>query len=301
MVFNTPEFFVFFAIVLGLYYVLNHRWQNVLLLIASYIFYGWWDWRFCSLLFISTVLDFVCGLRLKGPNPETLAVDQRRRAARHAGLLQVLQLLRRHLRRAARPFGIHPHSVTLNIILPVGISFYTFQTLSYTIDIYRGETAADAQLARLRRVRVLLPAAGGRPDRAGADLLPQIAAPAAASPTRVVRGRSTSSSSASSRRSPSRISSRRDRPVFSNPGRFMPGSYCWRSTCSPSRSTATSPATRTSPAASPLFLGFGLMDNFRAPYFSLRHPGLLAPLAHHAVAWLRDYLYISLGGNRGGS
>ena len=67
MVFDTPEFFVFFAIVLGLYYVLNHRWQNILLVASSYFFYGWFDWRFCGLLAFSTVIDWYCGLHIPGP------------------------------------------------------------------------------------------------------------------------------------------------------------------------------------------------------------------------------------------
>lgn len=64
MVFNSFEFAVFFCIVLGLYWILKHRWQNAMLLAASYVFYGFWDWRFLSLIIFSTVLDYFCGLAL---------------------------------------------------------------------------------------------------------------------------------------------------------------------------------------------------------------------------------------------
>jgi len=64
MLFNSFEFMVFFPLVLALYYVLGRRGQNLLLLLASYLFYGWWDWRFCSLLALSTLIDFFCGLAM---------------------------------------------------------------------------------------------------------------------------------------------------------------------------------------------------------------------------------------------
>ena len=64
MLFNSLTYFVFFSIVLVSYYLLPHRWQNRMLLVASYIFYGWWDWRFLSLILISTAADYVCGLQI---------------------------------------------------------------------------------------------------------------------------------------------------------------------------------------------------------------------------------------------
>ena len=139
MVFNSFVFVVFFALVYGLYIVLRHRAQNVLLLVASYVFYGWWDWRFLSLVLASTVLDYVCGLRI---------VDDatRRRLwislsmAGNLGLLfffKYFNFFADSTARALAFFGLEADWTTLNIVLPVGISFYTFQTMSYTLDIYR--------------------------------------------------------------------------------------------------------------------------------------------------------------------
>ena len=64
MQFNTYEFLVFFVVIYGLYFCLKHPWQNKLLLVASYVFYGWWDWRFLSLIFISTLTDYLCGIQI---------------------------------------------------------------------------------------------------------------------------------------------------------------------------------------------------------------------------------------------
>jgi alginate O-acetyltransferase complex protein AlgI len=143
MTFPTFEFSVFFLVILGLYYVLPHRAQNVMLLIASYIFYGWWDWRFLGLLFFSTSIDYLVGLGLVS------ARFERYRGALLAGSIVVqlgllaffkyFNFFAGSLAVLLRGLGVGIEPLALNILLPVGISFYTFHTMSYTIDIYRRE------------------------------------------------------------------------------------------------------------------------------------------------------------------
>ena len=139
MVFTAPEFFLFLPVVLLVYYCLNLRWQNLFLLAASYFFYGWADWRFCTLLFISTVLDFVCGLRIPGRHGKWWLWASVAGQLALLGFFKYFNFFRESFATVLRSVGMDPGWPTLDIILPLGISFYTFQTLSYTIDIWRGK------------------------------------------------------------------------------------------------------------------------------------------------------------------
>ncbi len=140
MLFSQLIFVVFIAVVLALLFIIrNNRWRKVVLLIASYYFYAYWDWRFCGLLLFSTLVDFAVGQGLKRTE-----VSLRRKlllAVSVIANLGVLGFFKYYnffvdsLQRLCAPLGWHLQ--TLDIILPVGISFYTFQTLSYTIDVYR--------------------------------------------------------------------------------------------------------------------------------------------------------------------
>ncbi|MBN3521229.1 MBOAT family protein [Algoriphagus lutimaris] len=143
MLFNSIEFAIFLPIVFILYWALrkHFRFQLYILLVASYIFYGWWDWRFLSLIIFSSGIDFLIGKRLG-----TLTVESKRKMLLGLSLLTNLGLLgffkyynffSESLSEAFTFFGKEISTGRLNIILPVGISFYTFQTLSYTIDVYR--------------------------------------------------------------------------------------------------------------------------------------------------------------------
>jgi alginate O-acetyltransferase complex protein AlgI len=145
MLFNSYEFiFLFLPIVLGGYYlVLRHRGRMVFLTIMSYVFYGWWDYRFCALMFISTILDFITGYQVAQGK-----TDRARKAwvavslIGNLGLLgffKYFDLFARTINAWAAWLGhTSPVLPLLQITLPVGISFYTFQSMSYTIDIYRG-------------------------------------------------------------------------------------------------------------------------------------------------------------------
>ena len=137
MLFNSAEFLVFLPIVFGLYWFVTHRHlraQNLLLLVASYIFYGWWDWRFLGLIALSTLVDYFVGIRIEE------ADDQQRKKrwlwvslAVNLGILGYFKYANFFIENwiaAWDGLGVTMHASTLQIILPVGISFYTFQTLS---------------------------------------------------------------------------------------------------------------------------------------------------------------------------
>ena len=144
MLFNSIDFAVFLPIVFILYWALGSnkiKEQNLLLFLVSYVFYGWWDWRFLSLIFFSTIVDYTIGVSLKTNNNQN-----QRKALLWASILVNLGFLgffkyyNFFLDNFISAFTFLGGSFTassLQIILPVGISFYTFQTLSYSIDVYK--------------------------------------------------------------------------------------------------------------------------------------------------------------------
>jgi alginate O-acetyltransferase complex protein AlgI len=149
MLFNSLEFAVFFPLVLLTYCLLPRRGQNRMLLIASYVFYGWWDYRFLSLIIISTCLDYLAGLKMdvatNGPNGPDQAKRKLWLSLSLIGNLGILFTFKYFnffldsLQALLGSAGLQISPFQFGLVLPVGISFYTFQTLSYTIDIYRGK------------------------------------------------------------------------------------------------------------------------------------------------------------------
>ncbi|MEL6805130.1 MAG: MBOAT family protein, partial [Bacteroidota bacterium] len=146
MLFNSIEFAIFLPLVFLLYWsrLRQHlQAQNLLILIASYVFYGWWDYRFLGLIALSSVIDYAVGFQVaKAANKQIAKRWLSLSLLSNLGMLGVFKyydFFVESLVSSVAGFGLTLDWPTLNIILPVGISFYTFQTLSYTIDIYRGK------------------------------------------------------------------------------------------------------------------------------------------------------------------
>jgi hypothetical protein len=144
MLFNSDQFLIFLVVVYGLYLLLRERQQqNLMLLIASYVFYGAWDWRFLSLIVGSTLIDYVAAARIdRSTSPRARRGYLVLSLVFNLGMLGFFKYYNFGIESMAellRGLGLQPHLSTLRIILPVGISFYTFQTISYTVDVYRGE------------------------------------------------------------------------------------------------------------------------------------------------------------------
>lgn len=180
MLFNSLEFFVFLPLTFLIYYVLNkhHNAQNLFLVVASYTFYGWWDWRFLGLIFISTVIDWWVGLKIqhaKGKYPKFyLGIS----LFSNLGILLFFKYYNFFVEsfvEAFRAIGYEFNSVwILNIILPVGISFYTFQTLSYSIDVYRGKLKATNDIIAFAAFVSFFPQLVAGPIERATNLLPQM-------------------------------------------------------------------------------------------------------------------------------
>ncbi|MEE9297748.1 MAG: MBOAT family protein [Acidimicrobiia bacterium] len=180
MLFNSLEFFVFLAIVLGLYWRLRRARQNVLLLVASYVFYGWWDYRFLSLIIVSTVADFFIAQRVD------LSAGERARKrwlfasfGVNLGILAAFKYFNFFVDSAVallESVGFSAHAPTLSVVLPVGISFYTFQTISYTFDVYRRRIEPERNLITFGVYVAFFPQLVAGPIERAQHLLPQIQA-----------------------------------------------------------------------------------------------------------------------------
>lgn len=181
MLFTTTAFLVFLLIVLPLYYALPHRLQNVMLLIASYIFYGWWDWRFLFLLLFSTVLDYLVGLGLVWPPlhryRKFMLVASICVQMSLLGVFKYYDFFAVSLAEVFASVGWHVELPLLRLILPVGISFYTFHTLSYTIDIYRGKFTPTTDFIAFALFISFFPQLVAGPIARASHLLPQMIAP----------------------------------------------------------------------------------------------------------------------------
>jgi len=180
MFFNSFIFFIFLAAVLAIYLSLGtRRGRAVCLLAASCLFYGYWDWRFLSLLAVSTVVDFTVGLKLE----RTEAQRTRRRLLLSSlvvnlgilGVFKYFNFFAGGLQAVAGALGLRLDFVHLNIILPVGISFYTFKTLSYTIDVYRRKLPPTRSLVDYALYVSFFPNLVAGPIDRARSLLPQIA------------------------------------------------------------------------------------------------------------------------------
>ena len=144
MLFNSIDFAIFLPIVFLLYWFVtnkNLKLQNLLIVVASFVFYGWWDWRFLSLIVFSTIVDYTVGRQLRNEeNQLKRKILLWTSILVNLGFLGFFKYYNFFLDNFIAAFSFFGHEIqknSLNIILPVGISFYTFQTLSYTIDVYK--------------------------------------------------------------------------------------------------------------------------------------------------------------------
>ncbi|GHB23862.1 MBOAT family O-acyltransferase [Mongoliitalea lutea] len=203
MIFTSVEFLIFLPLVFLAYWFVfqkNLKFQNAFILLASYVFYGWWDWRFLGLIIASSVVDYWCGLKIVSSKKLEVSDEESLNPTHNLplttyiswfknpkfyltlslvfnlGLLGFFKYFNFFIDSATdllTLLGFQAHSGTLNIILPVGISFYTFQTLSYTIDVYRGKMKpTQAPVAFFAYVSFFPQLVAGPIERAS-HLLPQ--------------------------------------------------------------------------------------------------------------------------------
>lgn len=303
MLFTESIFWVFFLVVGALYVVLPHKLQNRMLLVASYVFYGSWDWRFLSLILISTVVDYLVGLKMaeeqSQPRRKMLLWVSLGVNLGMLGIFKYLGFFVESFHALLMGFGYDANMTTLAIVLPVGISFYTFQTLSYTIDIYRRDLKPTHDFFDFALFVAFFPQLVAGPIERARNLLPNITAPRTLSWEAFSRGAvlcllglikkvviadgvAPSVDAIYAAPDPSRLD------VILATWLFAVQIYCdFSGYTDIARGVAK-------------MLGFGLMRNFAQPYFAVDPQEFWRRWHISLSSWLRDYLYISLGGNRGG-
>lgn len=180
MLFNSVDFAIFLPLVFLLYWFVtatNLKLQNLLIVAASYIFYGWWDWRFLSLLLFSTLVDYLIGILLSKQKTQhkrklllwlSIAVN-----LGFLGFFKYFNFFIANFVAAFSFFGVPFSHQSLSIILPVGISFYTFQTLSYTIDIYKRKLEPTKDFIAFAAYVSFFPQLVAGPIERATNLLPQ--------------------------------------------------------------------------------------------------------------------------------
>jgi D-alanyl-lipoteichoic acid acyltransferase DltB (MBOAT superfamily) len=181
MIFTSWPFLVFLPTVLALYFLLWKRARIWLLFAASYFFYGWWDWRFLSLIVFSTLIDYVAGGRIEDAyTAGNVRTAKRWVAVSMIGNLGLLGFFKyagffaEIIAPLTRTFGIDPTGPAAQVILPIGISFYTFQTMSYTIDVYRKDSPAERDLLVFATYVMYFPQLVAGPIERPGRLMPQL-------------------------------------------------------------------------------------------------------------------------------
>ncbi len=305
MLFNTLQFAIFFFIVYLLYLVLSHKWQNRMLLIASCIFYGAWNWKFLFLLFLTIGVDYFIGLKIH----ETEKIRKRKILLAASifinlgilGVFKYYNFFAENLQALINLWGFSFHLRFLKVILPIGISFYTFQSMSYVIDIYRRNLKPAKNILDFALFVTYFPQLVAGPIERAIHLLPQVLSPRKLDLDKFYQGCYL-------------IFWGLFQKVFvaDNLAKIVDATFA-----------GTPPYQGTNILLSiyafafQIFcdfagysniarglgkcMGFDIMINFNLPYFAT-NPREFWQRWHISLStWLRDYLYIPLGGNRKGA
>lgn len=305
MVFNSITFLIFIAIFFPFYWLLKGRPRMWLCLIASYVFYGWWDWRFLGLVMFTTTLDYWLGILIE----DAVSPYRRKRLVilsvisnlGFLGFFKYFNFFADSFVHVLHTLGFQPNWHTLHILLPIGISFYTFQSMSYTIDVYRKEIKAERDFFLYATFVSFFPQLVAGPIVRAKQFLPQFQEGdrrfswhnLIEGLAQILWGFFKKVAIADS------VAPFVDQ-IFAFPGNFSSLSclvgvilYSFQIYCDFSGySNIACGLAQT--------LGFHFPMNFRTPYFSKNFSEFWTRWHISLSSWLRDYLYISLGGNRGG-
>ncbi|NLG36273.1 MAG: MBOAT family protein [Lentisphaerae bacterium] len=305
MSFATLTFFLFCVLVFGLYHARAVRgWQNGLLVVASYVFYGWWDYRFCSLMLVSSLVDYWAGRAIeRSSHPGRRRLCLGISLATNLGMLgffKYFNFFAENLALLMESVGVPFHAGTLNIVLPVGISFYTFQTMSYTLDIYRGQFHPVKNFPAYMAFVSFFPQLVAGPIERASHLLPQFLSARRFDAVRAWGGMRLILWGLFKKMVVADNLAAVVDPLYANPGlhsgpellvatvAFAVQIYCDFSAYSDIASGTAG------------LFGIDLMRNFAFPYFS-RSVGEFWRRWHISLStWFRDYVYIPMGGSRRG-
>lgn len=305
MIFNSLPFLAFIATFLPVYFLLKGKARLLFCLVASYFFYGWWDWRFLSLILTSTMVDYYVGLKL-----DTTEDKVKRKQLLIASIIVNLGFLAffkyfnffvDSFEVLATSLGWTPGFNTLHIILPVGISFYTFQSMSYTIDVYNRKIPTENDFIRFATYISFFPQLVAGPIVRARDFLPQFQNDRKFEWDRMISGTGQVLWGFFKKVAIADSMAPFIDQCFAAPEAFSSMHlligvifYSFQIYCDFSGYSDIA-------IGLARIMGFDFPDNFRTPYFSQTFSEFWTRWHITLSSWLRDYLYIPLGGNRNGT
>lgn len=308
MLFNSLDFAIFLPIVFFLYWFVTYRnlkIQNLLIALASYVFYGWWDWRFLSLILFSTLVDYSIGIALSKQHNitkrKTLLWTSILVNLGFLGFFKYYNFFLDNFVSAFSLFGMEINANSLNIILPVGISFYTFQTLSYTLDIYKRKLEPTKDFVAFAAFVSFFPQLVAGPIERASNLLPQFYRKRKFDYTKAVDGMRQILWGLFKKVVIADNCAEYANIIFDNSSEYsgstlVMGAIFFAFQIYGDFSGYSDIAIGTS-----RLFGFNLMKNFAFPYFSRDIAEFWRRWHISLSTWFRDYLYIPLGGSRGGT
>jgi len=302
MLFNSLQFAIFFIVVVSIYFSIPHRYRWILLLIASYYFYMCWNAKYIILIAFSTLVDYFAGLQMN-------RISEKRKRTKYLvmslvtnlGLLftfKYFNFFSRSVSEFFQAISIPVQPPLLHVLLPVGISFYTFQTLSYTIDVYRGKIPHEKHLGIFALYVSFFPQLVAGPIERASNLLPQFYKKMTFDDERIASGLRLMlwgffKKIVVADRLSLYVDSVYGNISFHSGLTLLVATYLFAFQIYCDFSGYSDIA-----IGAARVLGFDLMKNFDRPYFSLTIPEFWRRWHISLSTWFKDYLYIPLGGNR---
>lgn len=305
MLFNSIDFGIFLPIVFLLYWLVvnkNIKLRNTFLLAVSYLFYGWWDWRFLSLIVFSSFVDYFIGLKLaqeQAPSKRKMLLFTS--VFVNLGLLgffKYFNFFAESFVNAFTMFGVSFQTSSLNIILPVGISFYTFQTMSYTLDIYRKEFEPTRDILAFFAFVSFFPQLVAGPIERASNLLPQFYERKTFNYDIISRGLKIMLWGFFMKVVVADRLALYVEAIYGHPDVHTGLSFIVATIFFAIQIYCDFGGYSLIAIGCAQMFGFDLMDNFRRPYFSTSFKDFWGRWHISLSTWFRDYVYIPLGGSR---
>ncbi len=312
MLFNSLTFIVFFIVVYAIYLFLyrHKKPQNIILLVASYVFYGYWDYKYLGLIWLVTLVSFYCALHIGRVTDRSQEGKRKRKLLLAAnvvfslGVLCVFKYFNFFMDGAADLFnllGLKMNPVTLNLLLPVGISFFTFQSIGYVVDVYKKRLEPCEDLIDFALFVAFFPQLVAGPIERAKNLLPQMQRPRSITMGGINAGLYLLLWGYFKKMVIADNLGLLSDQIFNNYGEYsgldlvLGGlAFTFQIYCDFSGYSDVARGLSK-------LMGFELMINFKLPFFAINPTDFWRRWHISLSTWLRDYLYIPLGGNRKGS
>lgn len=308
MLFNSIDFAIFLPIVFILYWFVtskNLKLQNFLIVASSYLFYGWWDWRFLSLILFSTIVDYSVGLNLSKEDNKTkrklLLWTSILVNLGFLGFFKYYNFFLDNFTTAFSFFGSDIKANSLNIILPVGISFYTFQTLSYTIDLYKKKLEPTRDFIAFSAFVSFFPQLVAGPIERATNLLPQFYKKRTFDYSKAVDGLRQILWGLFKKIVIADNCAVYANQIFNNSSDYSGSTLVFGALFFTFQIYGDFSGYSDIAIGTSRLFGFNIMRNFAFPYFSRDIAEFWRRWHISLSTWFRDYLYIPLGGSHGGT